>query len=218
MRQFTFRDRILKRRGTLTFLLSALCLIFSGCSFGLDITPDENTQYVIPLADEVSGSFAPTNLSLLVRDTEANHLINSSKILFSRERGTRGSYKQATWVEPPPRRFSTMLIQTLDKTNLFKNVSRSSSGVLGDVQLYTEILEFYHDATSSPGSATVSVIAELIDVQSLSVISRKRFDVNLPIEEYSAAGAVEGMSKGVSKVLKDMPEWLSQSLAGRAKN
>jgi cholesterol transport system auxiliary component len=173
----------------------------------------DESFFVISNDGSVPQQTLPTSsLSLLVRETKANAFINSRKIIFSDNPATRNYYQLARWVEPPPARFTLLLIQHLERANVFASVSRLDSSALGDLQLNTEITEFYHDTRQTPGNVVIRVDAELIDLKKRSTIKEKWFSKTVSVEEYSAAGAVTAFSTGVNEILDEMLVWVSESV------
>ena len=150
-------------------------------------------------------SYAPT---LLVLDTTTARYYNTDQLIFSRSPGTRGQYQFARWTERPGKRFADLMRIRLDQQSAWR-VSAAGGYVNGDVLLDTELVEFYHDATSNPGHVRLELRAELVDLKKRSLLGRRVFVQNVPLATYDAAGAAMASNLAVSRALDDLGVWLA---------
>ena len=150
-------------------------------------------------------SYAPT---LLVLDTTTARYYNTDQLIFSRSPGTRGQYQLARWTERPGKRFADLMRIRLDQQSAWR-VSAAGGYVNGDVLLDTELVEFYHDATSNPGHVRLELRAELVDLKKRSLLGRRVFAQNVPLTSYDAAGAAAASNLAVSRALDDLGVWLA---------
>src|SRR5690606_10839176 len=93
----------------------------------------------------------------------------------------------------------------------FRSVSRLGGSTIGDVQLNTELLQFFHDTSDSPGKGEVRVRAELIDLRSREVLAQTEFHGSASAKEYNARGAVEALSTATSLVLDQLVPWAASA-------
>ncbi len=150
-------------------------------------------------------SYVPT---LLVLDTTTARYYDTDQFIFSRAPGTRGQYQFARWTERPGKRFADLMRTRLDQQNAWR-VSAAGGYVQGDVLLDTELVEFYHDATSNPGHVRLELRAELVDLKKRSLLGRRVFEQNVPLATYDAAGAAMASNLAVSRALDDLGVWLA---------
>jgi cholesterol transport system auxiliary component len=75
--------------------------------------------------------------------------------------------------------------------------------------LDTELVEFYHDATSNPGQMRLVLRAELVDMKQRKLLGRRVFEQQVPLASYDAAGAAQAASLAVSRTLDDLTGWLA---------
>jgi len=148
---------------------------------------------------------APT---LLVLDTTTSRYYDTDQLIFSRAPGTRGQYQFARWTERPGKRFANLMRTRLDQQNTWR-VSTAGGYVHGDVLLDTELVEFYHDATSNPGYLRLELRAELVDLKKRSLLGRRIFEQNVPLTSYDAAGAAAASNQAISRALDDLGAWLA---------
>jgi len=191
--------------------LIALVLALSGCvNFG----PHDNTPGVVyyVLDDtEVAAKPTPTRAdapTLLVPDTTAGGFYETDQLVFSRSAGTRGQYQFARWTERPGKRFADLLRARLDRQGSYR-VAAADGYVRGGLMLDTRLVEFYHDASSEPGTVRLELRAELVDLKQRTLLGRRTFDQRVPLASYDAAGAAQASNVAVSRVLDDVGAWLA---------
>lgn len=189
-----------------------LLLSLTSCSSLLGVTAEEHHWYQIP----AMAAFTPveaSNLSskrLLVKDARADSFVNTHKIIFSADGVEQGSYQFASWVEPPPSRFTQLLVQGLGESKIFTSVSPLSSSTLADLQLNTGILECYHDTSSAPGQAKIRIVVELVNMKNWSLVEQTTFERAVPVAAYDSRGAVDALAKAVHLLVGDIISWLSR--------
>ena len=194
-------------------LLFALIIsLLGGCiSLGGD---QKNANAIYVLAD---ASALPLNAqpalthTLLIEATRGNEFDNHEALVFSRAPHTRGRYKFAHWSELPSTRFSELLFNRLSTANVYTTVANASSDVIPDRRLVTELLAFYHDASTNPGHVHMVVRAELYDSQHHRLIARRVFEQNTPLASYDAEGAAAAFNLATQHILTDISAWLQAS-------
>jgi len=158
----------------LIFLAVSACAPFGD-------TKQAQRYYVLEPRVETS-----TSLPVRLGAVTASSFYDSEAIAYSRSSGTRGYYQLNSWTEPPARRIGELLAR--------------QSGDKGPV-LNLHLLEMYHDAAISPGTARVSLAAELP--------GRKRiFTGAAPAASFDAQGAVKGFNEAIGKILDEMDAWI----------
>ena len=196
----------------LLILVLPAILMLTGCAL-----PGQPTQavsyYILTDPGPVHRSATAHPGTLLVREMEAPPFYQNTRFAFSRAPGTRGEYQYAQWSEPTAQRLSWMLRQRLDASGVFSVVAPLGSGVQGDYQLNTRLIDFYHDAAEagpfSPGTALMVMEAELVSRSSAVLIGRRVFVAQMPVASFDAAGAADALGRGANKVMDEVIAWLS---------
>lgn len=194
---------------TVKKLLPVFALLLGGC---FNLTGKDSpavVNYVLEDKTAATQMQAPADpRTLLVLDTTATSFYDNESLVYSRAPGTRSQYQYARWTERAGKRFSDLLRARLEAQSGFASVTVAGGQVRGDLLLDTELSEFYHEAETSPGSVRVLLRAELIDLKSRKLLSRKWFERRVPISSYDAAGAAQGFNQASSGVLDDLLVWL----------
>lgn len=190
-----------------------LALLLGGCvNFGerTDKSP-EVVNYV--LNDRAATAAAPTPLRdgaplLLVLDTTAGSFHDTDRMVFARTPATRGYYQFARWTDRPGKRFAELMRARLDRQGAYR-VAAAGGYVHGDLLLDTELVEFYHDAHSEPGSMRLVLRAELVDLKRRTLLGRQTFEQQVPLTRFDAAGAAEASGVAVAQALDALTGWLA---------
>ena len=193
------------------FAALALALALGGC-INIGKQPDTPAVVYYVLNDATPAAApAPTRAgapTLLVLDTAAGSFYDTDQLIFSRSAGTRGQYQFARWTERPGKRFADLMRARLDRQGNW-HVSAAGGYVRGDVLLDTELVEFYHDASSEPGQVRLVLRAELVDLKQRKLLGRRVFEQQVPVATYNAAGAAQASNQAVSRTLDELTAWLA---------
>jgi cholesterol transport system auxiliary component len=186
-----------------------LTLMLAGCA-GLSGSSQPITHYV--LSDPGPAVHLPHSSPgvLLLREMDAPAFYQQLSLTYSREPGTRSRYAFAQWAELPGKRLTWLLRQRLETAGVFSVVAPLSDGVLGDYQLNTRLIDFYHDASVKPGSAFLLVEAELVRRSKGELVARQTFLAQVPVASYDAAGAASAMDSAATEVIDEITVWLAK--------
>ena len=193
------------------------CIVFpillASCGPLMNFNSDEKAYFVITDDGTLpKDSLTNSGLRVLVRDTKANGFVNSRKIIFSENPATQAYYQFAQWVEPPTDRVTLLIVQRLERAGLFTSVSRLAGSALGDIQLSAELTDFYHDLSAGgKGVVRLRLNCELINLRDHTVLQSREFAKIIPVEDYSARGAVQAFSVAVNEVLNELVQWMNKA-------
>ncbi|MFN3543418.1 MAG: ABC-type transport auxiliary lipoprotein family protein [Thiobacillus sp.] len=194
-------------------LLLALAAVLTGCvNLGVG-QRGELPGVVYYVLDDATPASSPAPVPagapvLLVLDTATGGFYDSDQIVFSRSPGTRGQYQFARWTERPGKRFAELMRARLDRQGVW-NVSAAGGYVRGDVLLDTELVEFFHDASDSPGRMRLVLRAELVDLRQRTLLGRRVFEHEVALASYDAAGAAQAANRAVRRALDDLTTWVA---------
>jgi cholesterol transport system auxiliary component len=152
---------------------------------------------------------APSEATLIVLPTVAASFYGNQEIAYSKAQGVRAYYQFSSWTEPPDAAVTRMLMARIDEAHLFRSVVLAGGGVRGTLVLSTQLLEIYHDASSTPGTARIVLEAELRDPQKRALVARRVFSTAAPASSFDAAGAVQGFRAGLGLIGDELTAWLA---------
>ncbi|MCB0344339.1 MAG: membrane integrity-associated transporter subunit PqiC [Bdellovibrionales bacterium] len=197
-----------------------ICLFLAGCELGIPTQGDDRTYFVLEDVGYESDDVvrATSDKNIVIRNVDSSSFVSSQRMVFAQDASTRGYYRFAFWVESPTRSLASIIANRLQAAEIFQSVVREGSGTVGDLQLNTDLLDFYHDVSKSPGSVVVKLRAELVDLRHREIIASKLFEQKAPASGYSAQGAAEGFNQAVSALVSDLVLWVADSVSGADKS
>ena len=183
---------------TVIVLACALATHLAGCVF----SGARVQRYHVLEASSTSPAAAKASCActLIVAPTTASSFYETQAIAYSRAAGMRAYYQFNNWTERPSRKIGALLLSRLKRSGSFRTVAAATSGVRGALLLSTHVVEIYHDAIERPGSARITLTAELTD----PTFSRWALAAS-----YDAAGAVQGFNEAVGAILDDVVAWVN---------
>ena len=134
--------------------------------------------------------------ALVVMPTTASSFYDTQDIAFSRAPGTRAYYQFNHWTDRPQRAVHAQLVSRLGAAN-------SAGGFI----LATHLDEIYHDAAQQPGTARLTVSAQLVDPKNRAVVAQRVFNGAAPAASFDAPGAVDGMRRALGALLDEIAAW-----------
>lgn len=194
--------------GALTALL--LAALLGGCAY-LPGASQPLTYYVLTDPGPIQRLGQTQPGVLLLREMDSSAFYREPRLAYSRVPGTRSQYEFAYWAELPGKRLTWLLRQRLEASSVYGTVAPLAGGVTGEFQLNTHLIDFYHDAVTPPGTVLLLVEAELIRRSRGELIGRRVFVAQVPVADYSAAGAAEAMNQAANQVIDEITLWLAQS-------
>jgi cholesterol transport system auxiliary component len=190
-------------------LLVGVALLAGCASSG----PHEPFRYFVldaPAAASAStAAVAPSEATLLVLPTVAAAFYATQEIAYSKAEGVRAYYQYSNWTEPPDAAVTRALAARIDDAHLFRAVAVAGGGMRGTLVLATQLLEIYHDASASPGTARIVIGAELRDPVRRVLVARRSFSAAVPAPTFDAAGAVQAFRIGLGRIADEMTGWLA---------
>lgn len=191
-------------------LILLVLLSLSACSLVGGFQAVDEHLYRIPAVSVEPVAARREGVQLVVKDMQSDVFLNSQKIIFSADGIEQGFYQYANWAEPPPKRFTTLLLMALDQAALFQSATSISAGAIGNYQLNTVMLECFHDTSSKPGKARIKVRAELVEALSRKLVAQRLFETDVELKSYDARGAVDGISEAMQKMIREIVGWLDR--------
>jgi cholesterol transport system auxiliary component len=203
-------------------VLAMLSLLLTGC---LNLGEKSNTPPVVyyvltdpalkdadpqraEAREDASVPQGATLPTLLVLDTATSGFYNTDHLIFGRSAETRGQYQFARWTERPGKRFADLMRARLDRVGAY-HVATPGGYVRGDLLLDTELMEFYHDASSEPGRMRLVLRADLVDLKQRTLLGRRVFEQQVALTTFDAAGAAQAANLATSQVLDALTAWLA---------
>lgn len=191
--------------------LIGLALTLAACTLVSGVARQPVTYFILtdpgPL---VFGAFTHRG-TLLLREMDVPAFYQVPRLAYSRVPGTRSHYEYARWSEPVGQRLTWLMRQRVEAARVFDSVAALGSGVVGDYQLNTRLVDFFHEASTPPGVVLLVLEAELIKRDSAQLVGRRLFVSQIPVARADGAAAADAMGMAANQVIDDLILWLEQT-------
>ncbi|HTN48186.1 MAG TPA: ABC-type transport auxiliary lipoprotein family protein [Burkholderiaceae bacterium] len=197
---------------------AAATALASGCvslTVGKD-TPVQSQFRIVDRGAPPAPAARPIGRELVIAPQPGASVDDSFALAYSRAAQQRAAYQFASWSDRPSSRLAQLLVDRLTARNAFTSVALVGRGVAGNLQLNLTVNDFFHDASSDPGTARVEVSAELIDRTTRRLLGRKVFNATAPVERADSAAAAAALSAASSTVLDQLTAWVEATAAPSA--
>jgi cholesterol transport system auxiliary component len=185
-----------------------LAAALAGCA---GLRPTQAHRYFVldaPASEQPAAPATPSHDTvLLVAPTSVATFYDTQDMAFSRTAGELSYYQYSSWSEPPGRRLTALLATTIERRGDFRVVAIAGSGIRGQVMLTTHLEEIYHEASALPGTARVTLVAELVDLRHRTLIARRTFSASAPLTSGDAAGAATACGRALGELLGEVAAW-----------
>ena len=172
--------------------------IMGGCTSGPPATYDL-------LAPPTMGALKPLSLSLVVSEPTAPRVFDTDRMIVREADGAISYVQGAQWSDRAPALLQTRLIRAIEKKGY--SVAREGAGVIGDLQLTSEILSF-NLVPGSPTQADISLVMRLIDTHEGKLIASRSFQNRVAVETLSGADIATGFDKAISELTPTIADWV----------
>ena len=161
------------------FFISVCTIITTGCS--LTPKPADKTFFMLefPECQEASKKTGP---SLLISEKESAAFLNSTRIIYRDSVNERSFYQLAFWVESPSDAIIKLISHRLECDGIFSDIEIRSSILPTQYQLSLQLNEFMYDVVYAPGVVRLKLTAELLDLKTHRVKSRRNFIIEDQVE------------------------------------
>ena len=187
--------------------LAALACALTAC---VSSGPREAQRFYLLEDPAASGAKAAAarSATLLLAPASVSSFYDTQSIAYSRAPGMRAYYTYHSWTEPPGPRIGELLAARLERSGAFRTVASVTSTVRGELVLGIHLAELYHDAADAPGSARISLSAELTDPVRRALVARRSFSASAPAASYDAPGAVRAFNQALGALLDEVSAWV----------
>jgi ABC-type uncharacterized transport system auxiliary subunit len=143
---------------------------------------------------------------------ENSALLSGTNIYYSSDNGQSYSYTKARWSEGVNSQLGNLMMHTITKTKIFKDVLPLRSLARSDLILEMNIYDFSQQIhTDGTTTLHLSVKLRVVEEYSRKIIATKLFEMEQNENEGNIEGALKGYNKLVVKLLSETNSWLKES-------
>ncbi len=187
-------------------------LFMGGCS--LQTTVPAVSKYSLHIDDGIKKTTDSRFSEQVIRMgvIESSALLNGTNIYYTADNGQSYSYTKARWEEGVSQQLGELMMHSIAKTGIFKDVIPLRSLAGNELILEVNIYEF-SQKIHNDGSTTLRLTVKLrvVDAYNRQIIATKLFDMEEEEKEGNIEGAMKGYNKLVSQLLRETNSWLETS-------
>ncbi len=117
----------------------------------------------------------------------------------------------ARWIDTAPELVQSLLMETLQKTNAFRFVARTTAGPMPDYTLLTEIIDFQAEATRDPELpivVRVTFSVALVREEDRAIISSRQVSATRSVPSADTFAIVAAFDAATDEALAETTSWL----------
>jgi len=185
-----------------TILLTTILLI-TGCSV------KTNTLNSYDLSINYSKVLVKKhkNRVLMIKYPSSLDALGSSKIFYKRD-GITSYYLYSQWSAPLNKLLYSQLLKNITNENIFKSVVGYSSEVSPDLNLETQIIDFYHIVKGNISYADISIKVRLINAKNSKILKEKLFHYKLKVKKLNAKSFIATAKKAITEFNLDLEKFI----------
>lgn len=144
---------------------------------------------------------------LVVEKPKARGTLDSDRIMI-RPTVLQAEYlPDATWGDPVPVMLQGLLVEALNRYDVFTHVGREPLGLGGDYALISEIHDFNAGVTETGALIQLSVEAQLVDEMTAKVVSRGRFATSVEAPGTKTSELIPAFDLATRQLVAQMVDW-----------
>lgn len=194
-------------------LILTLCVSsLTACSLLSPVKVDTPNKYVL---DQVPHNVVQKKSrygTLLVMTPETRQVYNTTQMAYMTKPFQIGYFSQNEWGETPAQMLQPLIVETLQKSHLFRAIVTPPYVGSYDYSLYTDILEIVQDYTSRPAVSLITIRAVLNRNSTNQVIATAQFSEAVPIHPQSPYNGVLAANQANAKILAQIAAFCRRNM------
>lgn len=190
-----------------------LALTVAGC---LSPRPESPPPHTFRLSlDRERTDIRPSNSLgpvLLISAPLAEPGYETTRMVYLKRPHELEHYAVNQWADQPARMFTSLLVQTLDRTGLWRAVVPLPTSIRGDLRLDSYGFALQQEFTQDPSLVRVTVRTQLVDLKESRIVSTRSFERVEDAPSGDAYGGVLAANRAIAALLDDMASWLKECM------
>jgi len=152
----------------------------------------------------------PDGPVLLVSQPQAEPGFETQRMVYVKRPYELEYYAVNQWADTPVRMFTPLMVQALNRSDVWRAVIPLPSSVRGDYRLDTHGFMLQHEFFHQPSRVRVMVRTELLDLKESTILSARAFEVVENATSENPYGGVQAANRAVAGLLDQIGSWLRQ--------
>ena len=128
--------------------------------------------------------------------------------IYYREGDKEAWYLYSRWSDSVNRMMLSIIVDTLQKSAIFRDVTDYSSNSVADYILETTIYDFRHQIEDEKSYAYLKIGFRLLSSKTKKIIKSRIFKYRVPCGTLNAQGYVEAVKEINRKLSRDLTTWI----------
>lgn len=179
-----------------------------------------HTYVLVRNESVIEGSQAATKRdaqgTLLVNVPHADPGFDTPRMAYLARPFELSYYAVNQWADTPARMVASLLVQSLERSGIWRAVVSVPSSVKADYRLDGQGLVLQQDFTQQPSQVRLTLRLQLESLGEHKVIGTKWFELTEPAPSEDAYGGVSAANRAVTRLLDQATVWLGSCLSERA--
>ncbi len=194
--------------GVLVMLFALGGCSLSGAVKGALSSGDPSKTFDLVLDRSLISRAGRLDTQLVVQVPTAVRALAGDNILVKPSPNVVTYYGGAVWGDRLPKLLQARIVEAIQATGRFRDVSDGSDRISGDVTLSSTIEAFQVDVVGERGAANVVFFAKLIHVASGKVYASRSFKATVSAPSREVEAGVDALNEAMNIVLRDMSRWV----------
>jgi len=192
--------------------IALFSLVISGCSLQTTVPASSKYMLNVKIEGKAVANSSFSDKVIRVGQMESSAILNTRSIYYSVDEGRSYSYTKARWMEAVPKQLTNLMMLSVTKTTIFKDVipfrSLAKNDLILESSLYTFSQTIHEDGKST---LKLAVKVRLVEQYSRKIIVSKLFEYQKDEVMGDSEGATKGYDELSMKLLEDINRWLEES-------
>lgn len=201
------------RRMTELVKMGIVSLVLAGCVMPRATEGPPHTYLLSPekgmWGTQPAGNKHEAQGVLLLSAPQAEAGFDTPRMVYQTRPHEVSYYATSQWAETPARMIGTLLVQSLEKSGLWRVVVPIPSSIRGDYRLDTQGVVLQQEFSQHPSQVRVSFRLQLVGLHEQVVLGTRRFEAveNAPTDD--AYGGVLAANRAMGALLDQVTVWLT---------
>ncbi len=118
-------------------------------------------------------------------------------------------YAENQWVDTPAQMLAPILVQAMEKSELWKSVIQTRTTIQADYRLDAENLSLQQQFFSRPSRVRLALKLQLVELKGRQMIASRDFEIWEDAPSDDAYGGVVASNRAVAEMLQQSTNWLN---------
>lgn len=186
-------------------LIALLSLFLVSCTA---VKPSVTNQYKLAAFSAKQYAKRPSQYSILVSTPEAVAGYQTEQMMYVNKPYALASFVKNAWIDPPAEMLFPLIVQSLQKTQVFKAVGSSPHAEITDYRLDTQLIELQQNFLRKPSQIDLVVKVVLTRVTDSKVIASRIIAEHVICPSENPEGGVFAANRAVEKLTQEITHFV----------